>query len=182
MKQFSWGAIFRGAIFLGGIFPGGNFLGGLISGGQFSRGHFSGGLFSRGHFSGHREFYMWNTKQKIIRICFSVYCFNQLIVVSRHWLSPNIRLSYTIIWPQACSFIKKETLAQVLFCEFCEISKNTFFYRTCPDDCFCIFNIHELSNQNTRWSTCRYTTFIYMIWGNQIFSYVHVQNGLMFKY
>ena len=28
---------------------------------------------------------------------------------------------------QACNFIKKETLAQVLFCEFCEISQNTFF-------------------------------------------------------
>ena len=27
-------------------------------------------------------------------------------------------------------FIKKETLAQVFSCEFCEISKNTFFYRT----------------------------------------------------
>ena len=30
-------------------------------------------------------------------------------------------------WPQACNFIKKETLVQVLSCEFCEISKNTFF-------------------------------------------------------
>ena len=29
--------------------------------------------------------------------------------------------------PQACNFIKKETLAQVLSCEFCKISKNTFF-------------------------------------------------------
>ena len=29
-----------------------------------------------------------------------------------------------------CSFIKKETLAQVFSCEFCEISKNTFSYRT----------------------------------------------------
>ena len=28
---------------------------------------------------------------------------------------------------QACSFIKKETLAQVFSCEFGEISKNTFF-------------------------------------------------------
>ena len=26
-----------------------------------------------------------------------------------------------------CNFIKKETLAQVFSCEFCEISKNTFF-------------------------------------------------------
>ena len=28
--------------------------------------------------------------------------------------------------PQACNFIKKETLAQVLSCEICEMSKNTF--------------------------------------------------------
>ena len=28
---------------------------------------------------------------------------------------------------QACNFIKKEALAQVLSCEFCEIFKNTFF-------------------------------------------------------
>ena len=28
---------------------------------------------------------------------------------------------------QACNFIKKETLAQVLSCEFCEIFKKTFF-------------------------------------------------------
>ena len=32
----------------------------------------------------------------------------------------------------ACNFIKKETLAQVFFCEFCEISKNAFSYRTPP--------------------------------------------------
>ena len=36
-----------------------------------------------------------------------------------------------ITWDlEACNFTKKETLAQVLSCEFCEISKNTFFYRT----------------------------------------------------
>ena len=29
--------------------------------------------------------------------------------------------------PEACSFIKKETLRQVFSCEFCEIFKNTFF-------------------------------------------------------
>ena len=34
--------------------------------------------------------------------------------------------------PEAYNFIKKETLAQVLSCEFCEISKNTFSYRTPP--------------------------------------------------
>ena len=30
------------------------------------------------------------------------------------------------------NFIKKETLAQVFSCEFCEISKNTFSYRAPP--------------------------------------------------
>ena len=28
---------------------------------------------------------------------------------------------------EASNFIKNETLAQVFFCEFCEISKNAFF-------------------------------------------------------
>ena len=31
---------------------------------------------------------------------------------------------------QDCKFIKKETLAQVFSCAFCEISKKTFYYRT----------------------------------------------------
>ena len=30
----------------------------------------------------------------------------------------------------SCNFIKKETLAKVFSCEFYEITKNTFFYRT----------------------------------------------------
>ena len=35
---------------------------------------------------------------------------------------------------KACKFIKKESLAKVFSCKFCEISKNTFFYiyRTPP--------------------------------------------------
>ena len=31
---------------------------------------------------------------------------------------------------KACNFIKKEALAQVFSCEFCETSRNTFSYRT----------------------------------------------------
>ena len=31
---------------------------------------------------------------------------------------------------EASNFIKKETLAQVFSCEFCKISKITFYYRT----------------------------------------------------
>ena len=35
------------------------------------------------------------------------------------------------------NFIKIETVAQVFSCEFGEIVKNNFFYRTSPGDCFC---------------------------------------------
>ena len=38
--------------------------------------------------------------------------------------------------PKACNFIEKETLALVLSCEFCRISKNTFFYETPLGDYF----------------------------------------------
>ena len=31
--------------------------------------------------------------------------------------------------PQACNFIKKETLAHVFSCKFCQISKNIFLHR-----------------------------------------------------
>ena len=33
---------------------------------------------------------------------------------------------------EACNFTKKENLAQMFTCEFCEISKNTFSYKTRP--------------------------------------------------
>ena len=32
--------------------------------------------------------------------------------------------------PLTCNFILKEALAQLFSCKFCEISKNTFLYRT----------------------------------------------------
>ena len=38
------------------------------------------------------------------------------------------RVSFVIkLQAETCNFIKKETLAQVFSCEFCEISKKTFF-------------------------------------------------------
>ena len=45
--------------------------------------------------------------------------------------------------PKACNFIKKETLAHLFSCEFCEICKNTFFNRTPPvaafENCILVF-------------------------------------------
>ena len=43
------------------------------------------------------------------------------------------RVSFLIkLQAEPCNFIKKETLAQVFSCEFCDISKNTFSYLTPP--------------------------------------------------
>ena len=57
--------------------------------------------------------------------------FSQLLKLEV-WYVKNRRLKARCIkWllytPQACNFIKKEALAQVLSCEFCQISKNTSF-------------------------------------------------------
>ena len=42
------------------------------------------------------------------------------------------RVSILIKLQAASNFIKIETLAQAISCEFCEISNNTFSYRTPP--------------------------------------------------
>ena len=44
--------------------------------------------------------------------------------------SQTLRSSRLDVFCEKGNFIKKETLAQVFSCEFCEISKNTFLYRT----------------------------------------------------
>ena len=51
------------------------------------------------------------------------------------WAVAQTRSVENVFWeisPQACNFIIIETLAQSFFCEFCEISKSTFSYRTPP--------------------------------------------------
>ena len=43
----------------------------------------------------------------------------------------------------ACSFIKKETPAKMLFCKFCEILKNIFSFNSTPrDDCFLCLSVN----------------------------------------
>ena len=54
--------------------------------------------------------------------------FCQIIWNSFLWYKPL--WSVLICIEKACNFILKKSLAQVFSCEFCEISKNTFFYRT----------------------------------------------------
>ena len=52
---------------------------------------------------------------------------------------------------QAWNFIKNESLAQVFSCEFCEISKNTFFYGTPPvADSLCFIKINHLPDRDKK--------------------------------
>ena len=52
---------------------------------------------------------------------------SQLGFSFKNW---TLRFLLSALW--ASNFIKKETLAQVFSCEFCEISKYTFSYMTHP--------------------------------------------------
>ena len=53
---------------------------------------------------------------------------SQMFMERKIWnfLSKSQPYSYHNL-AEACNFIKKESLARVFSCEFCEISKNTFF-------------------------------------------------------
>ena len=44
----------------------------------------------------------------------------------------SVKKVFLEISEEAYNFIKKETLTQVFSCEFCEVSKKTFSYRTPP--------------------------------------------------
>ena len=73
--------------------------------------------------------------------------------------------------PHSCTFIEKETLAQVFSCEFCEISKNTYFHRTTlvaasglpkwrsnDQNCF-IKKVFLNTSQNSQGNTCIKVSF-----------------------
>ena len=65
--------------------------------------------------------------QKVRVICLEVFCKKSVL---KNLPNSGIcaRVSFLIkLQASACNFIKRETLAQVLFCEFCEIFKNLFF-------------------------------------------------------
>ena len=68
-------------------------------------------------------------------------------------------LRQSLLFNKGCNFIKKETLAQVFSCEFCEISKHTLFTEhlwTTASDFICgllfIFSIIK----NFRHEKCRF--------------------------
>ena len=60
-----------------------------------------------------------------------VFCKKGILRNFAKFSGKHLRQSF-FLHPEAYNFIKKETLAHVFSCEFCEISKNIFFYRTPP--------------------------------------------------
>ena len=76
--------------------------------------------------------------------------FSYEAVVRRCFVDLLCKLIDWFLYDESCNFIKKEALAKVLSCEFCEISKDTFFYRT-PlllkkiGEAFFFFLEHELT-------------------------------------
>ena len=67
----------------------------------------------------------------------------QTCLVSQNQTVPLSLIKLQAFYFQFATFIKNETTGQVPSCEFWEIFKNTFFYRTAPRDCFCTFNVVE---------------------------------------
>ena len=66
--------------------------------------------------------------------CTEVFCKKVFFEISQH-SQENTCATVSILiklQAQAWNFIKKEILAQVLSCEFCEISENNFSYRIPP--------------------------------------------------
>ena len=67
----------------------------------------------------------------------------QVLSMGWFWMCQTLKCqsrSHRFLWFRIFSFIKKETLAQVFSCKFCEISKNTFFtehlWTTASNVCF----------------------------------------------
>ena len=89
-----------------------------------------------------KKILQWVKSRTRMLFMFSVWYFklwkrNKLILHFLEKIKPeavaqkcSIRKVFSSGLPQACNFIRKETLAQVFSCEFCEIPKNTFSYRT----------------------------------------------------
>ena len=95
------------------------------------------------------------------------------------------RISFVIkLQAESCNFIKRETLTQVFSCEYCEIFKNTFVYRTRPLAAFArkiskllnfpTFNILALQIHNYNY---KFTTISYLPVGQTSGSMFWVQKA-----
>ena len=78
----------------------------------------------------------WISAETVVQRCYVKKVFLKISQSSQK--NTCARVSFLLsCGPEACTFNKNETLARMFSCEFCDISKNTFFYRTRRGDCFC---------------------------------------------
>ena len=64
----------------------------------------------------------------------------------------NAGVSFLIkLQGEACNFIKKETLAQLFSCEFCEISKNIFLQNTSGDCFYSMIKTNKFPSTKISW-------------------------------
>ena len=107
------------------------------------------------------------SSEAVARICFVKKVF---LEISQNWQENTcVRVSFLIkLQTEACNFIKKETLTQVFSCEFWEISKNTFSYRTPP---VAAVSSRILNFLRLNFRTClrHFKQVWYEIWFNSLF-------------
>ena len=73
-------------------------------------------------------------------------------------------------------FYKRETLAQVFSCEFCEISNNTYFYRTPPVAASgAVLNDRGLSLSNHFFKLLSFCVFLEQIYINKWFKILEIK-------
>ena len=84
--------------------------------------------------------------EAVVRMCSLKKVFLEISQNSQENACARVSFFYKV---EACNFIKKETLAQVFFCEFCKISKKTFSYRTPPvAGCIWTLNFDTKAEEN----------------------------------
>ena len=66
-------------------------------------------------------------KEVIVQICSVKVVLKNFAKFTEKYLCQSL---FLINLRQSCIFIEKETLAKMFSCEFCEIFKNIFFYKT----------------------------------------------------
>ena len=111
-----------------------------------------------GHFQKHLFTSIYS--EAAIRRCSEKNMFLEIFQNSPQNTSARVSV-LTKLQVEACNFIKKDTLAQVFYFEFREISKNTFFLQNTSSGCFCLFVLMQilkpelwmvLATHGTKWS------------------------------
>ena len=100
---------------------------------------------------------VWNARNSRPEVFYKTVVLTNFTKFSGKHLCQSLFLNKVV----PATLLKKETLAQVFSCEFCEIFKNTFFYRTPP------VAASEMQKQRQWLATA--VNDIWVIWCNQIF-------------